>query len=157
MPCAAMKRREAREAPWCPVPPWTPGPLGACYQNTSCYQKKWPRNPSSLDLTLQTDCIGFPIPETFWGFFSNIGNKRDEIDESIEKHSCSRKILLPNLLPKLLPKLSLLPESVPAWSLWCAGAAMRPREASWSLERRRDVLCRHESSWCPVPTWRWGL
>ena len=95
--------------------------------------KKGPRNSSGLGLTWQMVCIGFPIPETFQGFFSNIGNKRDEIDESIEKHSCSRKILLPNLLPKLLPKLPLLPES----GLPCAAV---DAEESWAVLRRHEAL-----------------
>ena len=123
MSCAAMKPRDVL---------CRHGAEG-CSQNTSCSQKKRPRNPSSLDLTLQTDCIGFPIPETFQGFFGYIGYKRDEIDESIEKHSCSRKILLPNLLPKLLPKLSLLPES----GLSCAAV---DAEESWAVLCRRGRL-----------------
>ena len=73
---------------------------------------------------MQTVCMEFPILETFWGFFSNISNKRDETAKSIEKHSCSGKILLLKLLLKLLLESALLLES------GLSGEALRRHEAS---------------------------
>ena len=83
MSCAAMRPREAlcRHG------------ADGCSQNTSSSQKKRPQKLLRSRPPMQIDLHESPILETFQGFFGYIGYKRDETDKSIEKHSCSRKIL----------------------------------------------------------------
>ena len=61
MPCSAMKPREAYDV----LRRRGRRAAEGCSQNTSSSQKKRPKNPSSLGLTLQIDFIDSPILETF--------------------------------------------------------------------------------------------